>query len=237
MSTYVMSDLHGQYKAYLKMLELIEFSDDDVLYVLGDVIDRGPEPISIVLDLMERTNVEVLVGNHELMMCESCKFLMKEITDDNINRIDYNSLESFINWQVNGANTTLNQFHKLDSKKREAVLDFIMDLEIYAELTVNDRDYILVHAGLADFQPDKELWEYDIFDLVWRRPDYSKAYYDDKYVITGHTPTIVIDGAKPGYIYKANNHIAIDCGVNIPGGRLGCIRLDDMKEFYVKADI
>lgn len=39
---------------------------------------------------------------------------------------------------------------------------------------------------------------------------------------------------KPGYIYQANNHIAIDCGCILPGGRLGCLRLDDMKVFYVE---
>ena len=40
--TYVMSDIHGEYEKYLKMLDLIGFRDEDELYVLGDVIDRGP---------------------------------------------------------------------------------------------------------------------------------------------------------------------------------------------------
>ena len=42
---YVMSDLHGQYNAFLKMLELINFTDEDELYILGDIIDRGPNPL------------------------------------------------------------------------------------------------------------------------------------------------------------------------------------------------
>ena len=31
----------------------IEFADDDLLYVLGDVVDRGPEPMTVLLDSKE----------------------------------------------------------------------------------------------------------------------------------------------------------------------------------------
>ncbi len=37
----------------------------------------------------------------------------------------------------------------------------------------------------------------------------------------------------PGSIYKGNNHIAIDCGCNIPRGRLAAICLDTWEEYYV----
>ena len=40
---YVMSDIHGQASAFYKMLKKICFSDNDQMYVLGDVIDRGPD--------------------------------------------------------------------------------------------------------------------------------------------------------------------------------------------------
>ena len=39
MATYVMSDLHGNYDGYISILEQINFSDEDVMYVNGDVID------------------------------------------------------------------------------------------------------------------------------------------------------------------------------------------------------
>jgi len=106
---------------------------------------------------------------------------------------------------------------------------------LYEELEINNKTYILVHAGLGNFAPDKEMWEYELDELVWERADYNKTYFEDEYVITGHTPTIIIEGnPKPCDIYRANNHIAIDCGCNIEGGRLGCLRLDDMQEFYVE---
>ena len=62
---YVMSDLHGCYEEYLELLRKIRFSDEDVLYVLGDVIDRGPETVTLLQDMMMRSNVIPLIGNHE----------------------------------------------------------------------------------------------------------------------------------------------------------------------------
>lgn len=73
--------------------------------------------------------------------------------------------------------------------------------------------------------------------MVWERPDYEITYFKNKYVITGHTPTVAIErNPKPGYIYQNNNHIAINCGCGLSGGRLGCLRLEDMKEFYVELE-
>ena len=38
---YVMSDIHGMYEKYEKMLKQIDLSEKDTLYVLGDIVDRG----------------------------------------------------------------------------------------------------------------------------------------------------------------------------------------------------
>ncbi|WP_455810217.1 metallophosphoesterase, partial [Clostridium butyricum] len=45
MSRYVMSDIHGCYAEFIEMLQKINFGDDDELYVLGDIFDRGPQPL------------------------------------------------------------------------------------------------------------------------------------------------------------------------------------------------
>ena len=64
------------------------------------------------------------------------------------------------------------------------------------------------------------------------RHDPSKDYFDDKdiYVITGHTPTMIYTGKAE--IYHSSNNICIDCGACM-GGRLACLCLDTMEEFYV----
>lgn len=233
---YVMSDIHGNYEAYLKMLEEIHFSEEDMLYVLGDVLDRGPHPIKVVLDLMKRPNVELIAGNHEAMALSCLQFLMQEITEESIGNLDEEMVERLLSWQGNGAVTTTDEFHKLSRSEQEAVKEYLEDAEMYEEVYAGGKVFILVHAGLGNFTPEKEIWEYELDELVWLRPDYSTPYFQDKYVVTGHTPTMMIeDNPHPGYIYQANNHIAIDCGCIIPGGRLGCIRLEDMKEFYVNS--
>ena len=64
--------------------------------------------------------------------------------------------------------------------------------------------------------------------------DYEIEYFPDVYVVTGHTPTQMIAGnPRPGYIYRKNNHIAIDCGCYRPDGRLAAICLDTGEEYYV----
>lgn len=230
-----MSDLHGNYNSYIAMLDKINFQNSDILFILGDILDRGPNPIKIILDLMKRPNVEIIAGNHCVMACECFKFLLQEITEENLSEIDDDMIEKLLNWQQNGSASTTKEFHSCDKETQKEILEFISDFELYDEIEVCGKTFVLVHAGLANFDPEKELWEYELDELVWHRPDYDRKYFEDKYVITGHTPTMAIEGnPRPGYIYHANNNIAIDCGCSFPGGRLGCLRLEDMKEFYVE---
>lgn len=235
MSTYVMSDLHGNYDYYKKMLEKISFSAEDTLYILGDILDRGPHPIKILLDLMGRENVHILAGNHEAMALGCLNFLMQDITEDSISQIDEDLVDRLMNWQENGCKPTTDEFMECDRQTQRDILDFICEFDLYEELAINGRSFLLVHAGLGNFSPDKPIQEYDLDDLVWERPDYTVPYFQDRFVVTGHTPTVMIEGnPRPWYIFKGNNHIAIDCGCNYPKGRLGCIRLEDLEEFYVE---
>lgn len=48
---------------------------------------------------------------------------------------------------------------------------------------------------------------------MWTRIDYEIPYFDDIIVVSGHTPTQnILGNSRPGYIFKENHHIAIDCG-------------------------
>ena len=50
---FVTSDIHGEYDKFIEILKQIQLKDTDTLYVLGDVVDRGPHPIKVLLKLME----------------------------------------------------------------------------------------------------------------------------------------------------------------------------------------
>ena len=64
---YCMSDLHGERALFEQMLERIRFSDGDRLYIIGDVIDRGPDGVDLLERIMEAPNMTLLLGNHEQM--------------------------------------------------------------------------------------------------------------------------------------------------------------------------
>lgn len=105
----------------------------------------------------------------------------------------------------------------------------------YGKEIVNGQEYWLVHAGLDHFSETKRLEEYSVEDLVWTRIDYEIPYFDDIIVVSGHTPTQnILGNSHPGYIFKANHHIAIDCGAGKINGRLAAICLDTGEEYYAQ---
>ncbi len=230
---YVVGDIHGAYNSFMEILNLIQLKDTDTLYVLGDIVDRGPHPIKVLLKLMEMPNAICIVGNHELMALDGLRFLNTQITTESVESIDANLLGNLIDWQRNGSETTIEEFKQLDQEMRHEVLDFIMDFSMYEELTVNGQKYLLVHAGLGDYSPEKRIEDYSLKNLVWDRADYNTQYYEDTIVVTGHTPTQFIEGnPNPGRIYKHLNHIAIDCGCGMPDGCLAAICLETGEEYY-----
>lgn len=227
---YVLSDIHGDYEKYRQMLELINFSDNDILYVLGDVIDRGKNSIKILLDMMSRMNVIPLVGNHELISAICLPWMLQEVTKTNIEGISNEKIEALNEWIINGGTSTLRELESLSIDEREAVLDYIKDMELYAELEVNGQEFVLCHSGIDNFQIDKPLDEYTPLEFLFARPNLETHFYSDKTVIFGHTPTQILCGEDR--IFTHNGWIDIDCGCGW-NGKLGCLRLDDMQEFYV----
>ena len=83
MAHYVMGDIHGEADRFYAMLEKIHFSEEDILILLGDVIDRGPDGIALLLEIMEMPNVIMLLGNHEYMMLQ---YLSPDATSTEIRR-------------------------------------------------------------------------------------------------------------------------------------------------------
>ena len=132
---YAMSDLHGQYDLYIKMLEKIKFGKDDTLYILGDVADRSAGGIKILLDMMKRDNIIPLIGNHEHMAYNVLKKFCVEITEDNYDKqIDEKTYDMYGLWMYNGGDETLKDFMRLGKEDRERVLDYIGEFDLYAEV-------------------------------------------------------------------------------------------------------
>ncbi|MBE5878227.1 MAG: serine/threonine protein phosphatase [Lachnospiraceae bacterium] len=224
---YVMSDIHGCYDKYEKMLKKINLTNEDTIYILGDVLDKGPAGMKVLLDIADRDNIILLRGNHEYA---ALIFLWKHHVHEELEITEYLPL-SFELWWSDGGSATATEFSQLDDKEQEKALDVIKRSLISKELEINGQKYLLAHtAPEIEKVVDYDNWM--LYDFIIGEPDYDEVYFRDKIIVTGHTPTGYIDNTYKGRIWKGNNHIAIDCGAAY-GGSLGCICLDTMEEFYV----
>lgn len=230
---YVISDIHGEYEKYRAMLEKIRFSPEDTLYVLGDVIDRGAAPVKVLWDMAMRPNVIPILGNHELFALEVLPVLLSEVTEE---RIETEVTADFIDalgcWRYNGGDATIAQLKALPAEYRSLLLEYLEEFAPYAlTKTAQGGKFLLVHGGLRNYSPERELDEYTLEDFTYERPAPGQRYFDGKLtVVVGHTPTQILCGEPR--IYKDENVIYIDCGAAF-GGRLGCLCLDTMEEFYI----
>lgn len=230
---YICSDIHGQYEKYLQIFEEISLSQEDTLFILGDVIDRGEGGVDILMDMMYRFNVIPLMGNHEYMALNILKKLQEEITEDNLASFDDDFMTSLITWFENGGTSTLEAFKKLPNEDRESIVEYLEEFALFDEVNVDGQDYVLVHASLDHFHPDRPLSDYAIHELLWNSADYSRKYFEDKILITGHTPVSEILGDPTAdKIHQNQNHIALDCGCGY-GENLGVLCLNTMEEFYI----
>ena len=172
MKKYAISDIHGCAKTFKALLQKVAFSKQDELYILGDLIDRGPDSkgvIDHIFDLQEKGyTVQCLRGNHEQMLLDC-----------------FEPTANPRRWFFNGGEATLDSFDaQYPQYIDEKYLQFLEELPYYLEVD----NYILVHAGLNFDMPNP-------FDakhsLMWIRNWYNDLNYSwlgDRIIIHGHTP-------------------------------------------------
>ena len=231
---YVISDLHGYpLDRFLQLLKKADFSEDDFLFILGDVIDRnGDGGVEMLQWLLVQPNVELLLGNHEAMLL-SCSFVFDEITDKGIEQLTSENMDLLMNYMRNGGDTTLKSLKKLADSSRESVediLDYLQDAPLYETVSAGDNDFLLVHSGLENFRPDRKLSDYSPDELLWARPDITQKYFNNVITVFGHTPTSFYGAEHDGKTVRTETWINIDAGA-AHGNEPILLRLDDLKEF------
>ncbi len=258
MSTYVMSDFHGRHDLFLKMLEKISFCDEDTLYILGDVADRGPDGIKTFLYIMDKPNIIYLIGNHDIFLLDCAR---KALVKGGGIRLFHT--QEFLLWMYNGGDPTWEQYSRLDRIQQRKILAYLANsYVIIPNLKVGDRNFYLCHATHADTpyqepvkykDADPEMRNHVVWDRVYPRytrmsMEFDHISYDELYnkypkntkMIFGHTPTILFKGPERdgrGRIWHGGHGhlIDIDCGCAARSKEnvmLGCLRLDDLAEFY-----
>lgn len=84
---YVTSDLHGCNPSYLyRLLEQVNFCDNDYLFIIGDVIDRGEWGAELLLWLTQQPNIQLIIGNHEALLL-TCSFLFEEVSEQSLDSL------------------------------------------------------------------------------------------------------------------------------------------------------
>ena len=243
---YVMSDIHGNMSRYESVMGKINLQPEDTLYVLGDVIDRYPDGISILQQLMRMPNVQMLLGNHEYMMLNA----LDTRTGMNPGFEAILQLDSRGLWYKNGGKVTHDHVNQLGEKERLEIFDYLRDLPLNLDIEVGGQRFKLVHgAPVEKYLDDHYRYESATEFAVWRRWRPGDPDLDDTTVIFGHTPTLDFQDDVPLRIWYSRNRrkIGIDCGSGYPpvenegkiiaAGRLACLRLDDMAEFYSEDDL
>lgn len=253
MSTYVMSDIHGQYDAFMKMLSRIKLGDDDILYVLGDAIDRGPDGIKILKTIMKSQNIVLFLGNHELLMMDGIRNYEECVNEG---REDTEDLDLWLD-ECNGGRATFEDYKRCSEKKKAELKIFLDNLVVAKKIKVGKKTYYLSHAYVVSKKFDdqvkyNELIYKDVFHAVWQNiydTDFTlqlkdKIFPNKKFIyISGHIFTQRlgnVDEEGRGLVYfdkdfRDGYHIInIDCGMALrnKSSQLACLRLEDEEVFY-----
>lgn len=218
MASFVISDIHGCYDTLKHLIEQqVRLSKTDVLYCLGDFIDRGPgskQVLDYIMDLQEAGfGVHTLLGNHEEMFL-NCFF------EQTIKGI----------WYSSGGSETLRSFGVSTIQDiPEKYVRFIMNMERFKILP----DYLLVHAGF-NFEINDIFT--DEFSMLWiRNSIVDPAKTGNRVVVHGHTPTELEKITQRIASVSVHYQINIDNGAAYPDrrglGNLIAMRLGDNKLF------
>ena len=219
MRKFVVSDLHGNGKMYdtiISFLENINKEEEVILYINGDLIDRGQDSARMLLDVKNRIinnlgfKIKYLGGNHELMMYQA-----------SLGRYYKGKWPIFSDWFLyNGGKITAKKLkEKVTLKEENEIIDFVSNLDIYAKLDekIDDKNIVITHAKCPKTILDDcilKIKNNDIIvnDTLWTRrsnPYNFKIGNKQYFTIIGHTP---VDNNYGYEYYDDDNCINIDGG-------------------------
>ena len=222
---YCISDIHGYYDLVCRLLDKIKFSGKDKLYVLGDIIDKGPESIRLAKLLFSMPNVYCIAGNHEYDFLKYYRALMRQTEN--------------YDWVLEKLRGYFTDGRLLDWETVDR-FDF---LPFYVETD----DFIGVHAGI----PVKDGKLMPVSHATCEQLVYDRRFKDKdilpqngKCVLYGHTPVRYLTGRDEILLYlrkgaaQGSRNIADYCKIHLDtgvafSGVLGCFAIDNCQSFYV----
>ena len=236
----VTGDIHGHLSYFKEILKKACFSDEDVLFIIGDMIEKGPENLNTlryIMKLCKQGNVIPLIGNVDAYRLK----LIYELSEENVCGF-YNYVLNLRQWAGTSfyeelaaeCGYTINSPEDILLSKASVINHFENEFGFLANLptVIETQNYIFVHGGLREKQVSDnlsksvfELTKYDAFAQ-------NTPYTFDKYVIAGHWPVVLYGSDIPQMnpIIDCNKRIiSIDggCGVK-KDGQLNLLIIPDI---------
>ncbi len=221
---YCISDIHGYYSLFCRLLDKIGFGADDRLFVLGDMIDKGPDSVRLIKLVFSMSNAFCIMGNHEYDFVKYYRALMQSSRD--YDRV----LDALKDWFSDGGLLDWQTMDKLET------LPFYVETDKFTG----------VHAGIPLINGTPlPVGGAAPGQLVYDRHFKEKSVLPagDKCIVFGHTPVRYISGNDNILLYPRRGTVKIgdlsdcckahiDTGVSL-SGILGCIAADTCETFYV----
>jgi serine/threonine protein phosphatase 1 len=213
---FAFGDVHGCFKTLMVLLNTIKATDDDQLFFLGDMIDRGKYS-EMVLDyfihgMQKQKNIFCLRGNHE-------QFLLNIL-----DKIDDEASQTHIT-----KNNLMFLFDR-NNMMHQKYYSFFNTLPYYFELP----NQFLVHSGFNFTGNPYENTE-AMLSIRDFKPDMH--FLGKRSFIIGHTPIPLVDIQKAAASHAPVINIDNGCvfGQRYPDkGNLVCIDLDSYEVYYQK---
>jgi len=125
MSVYLVGDIQGCDSALQRLLDKIAFSPSrDTLYLLGDLVNRGPDSAGVLRRLMAFGGAaQSLLGNHDLHLLALAYGVRRPHRNDTLDRI-------------------------LNAPDRAAMLEWLRAQSMAILTTIQQRPLLMVHAGV-----------------------------------------------------------------------------------------
>ncbi|MBP3707452.1 MAG: metallophosphoesterase [Clostridia bacterium] len=155
--SYVISDIHGMYGSYMEAINQLQ--ENDTLYVLGDVIDRGEYGIEIIQDMMQRDNVNFVMGNHEWYMLKTIDILKKyglenynigqafTVFNSNTRKMLPVDTAFMFSWMFqNNGIKTITKYLELPQTEQEQIYSYLSNSAIIQKVQTKNLKICLVHA-------------------------------------------------------------------------------------------
>ncbi|MFI3142163.1 MAG: hypothetical protein R3Y27_07665 [Clostridia bacterium] len=242
---YVTGGVHGDYDKYLLLLEKLKMQTEEKimdsksmenaksLFVLGNILGEGFDGIKILRHMMYRSDIFPILGRHEYFAKTIFPSFVDATTiEECTEMLNAGDLDMFKTWLSEGGTQTIVSFLGLSKDGKQSVIDFLEDMPNYDEFEVKGKKFVLVGAGIDNFEIEKELDDYEDEDFVMTPADYTQVYFKDKFLMSAGAPTYKIHDSLRGKVFAKNKHVMLNVGMN-DGERMAVIGLDALKIYYI----